>query len=688
MWRPLLTRSCVNPQILVWRFWTSYNSHLRLGPDHEFVDPVRATPLESLAIVAVGVIFQCIASGGRVYYEFNEQSGADAEQFSRVMGVPFIAVYLTVTCYFMRAGARVLRSLPDTRARMMSAYLLASSFFMVLHLAAVICFAAEVHTQREISFGLVFFFVYMSRAGTAMCCISIFHEHADSAFLYMEVENARLAEDVERLEADRKRNLETAALSDKLRAEENARVDAERQVEKAERKAEKAEMSKLEVEKKRDKDRARDKDVLLQKERDFGAKAMHELNNPVNGIVGTTDYILDELKDELTARVESELRGIKQCTNHMQVSTDIPTHARPPLLTLVYGQLFMVNVLSNDKILAGTMALPSVLFFPAKLCSEVMNMTRHSPKTGVNYKADFPEAEVALLGAPTQLNLMLLNLVSNATKFTTEGSIVLGATVLEESEKEVTIKFAMTDSGPGIPEDKQQGIFDLRSQTGGLESQSKGFGIGLNITSRLAVLMGGQLEVRSPLQDDRGSEFSFTLVLKKAEKVVEKDVAKVKLFTTPIRFRVLVVDDIEMNQKLMGRRLVAGELKELEWTVDFSFTGEEALKMLEGGSVYDLIVMDENMQDAGGKLLGSDTTRLIREREAAGGARVIIVGHSGNSADEDKKKLKECGQDWFWGKPPPSGGEMVQDVARLWGKRAMEGKKEGEEEDTKISMSF
>jgi len=329
-----------------------------------------------------------------------------------------------------------------------------------------------------------------------------------------------------------------------------------------------------------------------------------------------------------------------------------------------------------------------VLFFPAKLCSEVMNMTRHSPKTGVNYKADFPEAEVALLGAPTQLNLMLLNLVSNATKFTTEGSIVLGATVLEESEKEVTIKFAMTDSGPGIPEDKQQGIFDLRSQTGGLESQSKGFGIGLNITSRLAVLMGGQLEVRSPLQDDRGSEFSFTLVLKKAEKVVEKDVAKVKLFTTPIRFRVLVVDDIEMNQKLMGRRLVAGELKELEWTVDFSFTGEEALKMLEGGSVYDLIVMDENMQDAGGKLLGSDTTRLIREREAAGGARVIIVGHSGNSADEDKKKLKECGQDWFWGKPPPSGGEMVQDVARLWGKRAMEGKKEGEEEDTKISMSF
>jgi len=56
----------VHPQILVWRFWTSYNAHLKLGPDHEFVDPVRTMPLTSLAIVAVGVIVQCVHSGGRL----------------------------------------------------------------------------------------------------------------------------------------------------------------------------------------------------------------------------------------------------------------------------------------------------------------------------------------------------------------------------------------------------------------------------------------------------------------------------------------------------------------------------------------------------------------------------------------------------------------------------------------------
>ena len=94
---------------------------------------------------------------------------------------------------------------------------------------------------------------------------------------------------------------------------------------------EKAEITRLEDEKKRDEERVLDKDALLQKERDFGANAMHELNNLLNGIVGTTDYMLDELKDELTLRVEDELLGVKQCTDHMQVSTESPTRSHPSL---------------------------------------------------------------------------------------------------------------------------------------------------------------------------------------------------------------------------------------------------------------------------------------------------------------------------------------------------------------------
>jgi len=82
--------------------------------------------------------------------------------------------------------------------------------------------------------------------------------------------------------------------------------------------------------------------------------------------------------------------------------------------------------------------------------------------------------------------------------------------------------------------------------------------------------------------------------------------------------------------------------------------------------------MDENLQDAGGVLQGTDAIWLIRERE--GGENAIIVGHGANQADEEKGRAS--GQDWFWAKPSPPGGEMLLDVMRLWGE-----KRGGEKED-------
>ena len=93
---------------------------------------------------------------------------------------------------------------------------------------------------------------------------------------------------------------------------------------------------------------------------------------------------------------------------------------------------------------------------------------------------------------------------------------MVSATVLEKTEETAMVKFAVTDTGLGVPEDKQKGIMELRGQTGDAESQSKGFGIGLNVTSGFAVVMGGALEVRSPVANNKDSEFSFTLELEKA----------------------------------------------------------------------------------------------------------------------------------------------------------------------------
>ena len=298
---------------------------------------------------------------------------------------------------------------------------------------------------------------------------------------------------------------------------------------------------------------------------------------------------------------------------------------------------------------SGPVVLASVIFSLSALCTAIKDMSRFLLKPGVVLEVECPNTQLSLLGAPTQLKQMLLNLASNACKFTTEGSIVVSATVLEETEETATVKFAVTDTGLGVPKDKQKIIFELRGQTGNAESQSKGFGIGLSVTSCFAELMGGALEVRSPVANDRGSEFSFTLELTKTEEEVAKKVAKEvvakELLAPLVNLRALVVDDSKINQKMMGRKFKIGDFKDLKWEVEFAYTGEEALKMLEGGGVYAVIVMDENLQDAGGVLKGTDATRLIRVRE--GGERAIIVGHSANQTEADKEKGRASGQDLF-----------------------------------------
>jgi len=302
-------------------------------------------------------------------------------------------------------------------------------------------------------------------------------------------------------------------------------------------------------------------------------------------------------------------------------------------------------------------------------------MTRHSEQPGVTRVDGFESTDMLLIGAPMQLNLVLLNLVSNAAKFTTKGAITFSVTVEEEASDWAKVKFAVTDTGVGIPIDEHESIFEMRSQTGGLVSQSKGFGIGLNIASKLTGLMGGRLEVKSPVKDGKGSEFSFTLSLKKAaeqhkveEGVEEGEAGLAPIVAPPMHLRVLIVDDGKMNQKLLRRKFEGGVFEALRWSVDIAINGEQALEKIDAGGEFDLIVMDENMRETGGRLLGTEVTKLIRSREGRERG-VIIVGHSGNSTWEDKERGRVSGQDAFWEKPPPKSEQMLQDVSRLWDAR-------------------
>ena len=251
-------------------------------------------------MVAIAVLWQCSFAGFRIFYA--RTNSGDVEAFTTFMAAPFVLAYFATLCYFLHAGTSVLRSLTldtvsqDKRTYTMSAYLLASAFFMVAHLIGIAFYGVDVVLQSEVHYGLVVFFIYLSRAGTAVCCISMFHAHAGSAFLFMETENARLAEDVRRLE-------EKAVLDSQLAASENARQEAERETETARLEAERA---LLEAEKKAVMADVLSQKKLVQKERDINAITQHEVGNPVNVITGATAYLLDVLKAELPPAIERD----------------------------------------------------------------------------------------------------------------------------------------------------------------------------------------------------------------------------------------------------------------------------------------------------------------------------------------------------------------------------------------------
>ena len=229
-----------------------------------------------------------------------------------------------------------------------------------------------------------------------------------------------------------------------------------------------------------------------------------EVRNPLNGIVLTLEYITTSLSHELSAAMRKEIETIKTCAGHQT--------------------LLLKSIMDLDKIMAGNKNLPREEFNPVQLCRDAVAMTVHAAKEGVAVVVDETSwangaADSCFMGAPTQLNLVLINLLSNAAKFTTVGRVVLSAAVVTPNTKIKTqnlkqgfIKFTVTDSGPGVPEDQQKKIFGMRDQTGNDASRAKGFGVGLFVAKQLVHQMGGELQLRSPVTDHdvyKGCEFSF-----------------------------------------------------------------------------------------------------------------------------------------------------------------------------------
>src|SRR5664280_2757888 len=285
----------------------------------------------------------------------------------------------------------------------------------------------------------------------------------------------------------------------------------------------------------------------------FLSNMSHEIRTPMNAIIGFTKVLL---KTNLTAKQKEYLTAIK-------MSGDA-------LIVLIN------DILDLAKVDAGKMTFEETPFKMALSISAMLHMfeTKIQEKNlelVIDYDNSIPEV---LVGDPVRLHQIILNLVSNAVKFTSKGKITVSVQLLSKDDEKVTIQFSISDTGIGIPKDKIDKIFENFQQASSNTSRLYGgTGLGLAIVKQLVDPQNGTISVKSRI--DVGSTFSFILPFQKTKADVEIVSELVELDPGITNLKVLVVEDIALNQLLM-RTL----LDDFGFECDIATNGKIAIEML------------------------------------------------------------------------------------------------------------
>lgn len=349
---------------------------------------------------------------------------------------------------------------------------------------------------------------------------------------------------------------------------------------------------------------------------EFLAVMTHEIRTPLNAVIGLADLLLVGDADDDQRR---HLSTIRTSGEHL---------------------LSMINdILDHSKIDAGRMTLEELPFSPVESAEEVVSLMQEAANTKGLRLELVVEGPVSqrVIGDPVRLRQVLLNLVSNAIKFTNSGGITITLRAIQAGGP---ITFSVVDTGVGMDEATRVRVFNPFTQgDSSISRRYGGTGLGLSISQRLVKLMGGVISVESA--PGRGSAFAFTLPLLPTSRPTSNIQRSTPSDQVPsFQGRVLVVDDREIN-----RQVAVAMVKRLGLAVEEAVDGRAALERLAKGGI-DLVLMDCQMPE----LDGVATTAELRLREDTD-RHLPVIALSAAVTPADRERCRLAGMDGFLAKP-------------------------------------